>query len=72
MKAILEFNLPEEANEHKQAIEGGRWELALWELDQDFRSIHKYGDDVVAADFAEKARTKIREHMDSSGLSWSQ
>ena len=72
MKAILEFNLPEEQNEHKQAIDAGKWEALLFELDQHYRSIYKHGNDDVAADHAEKVRDKIRELMESYNLVWSE
>ena len=32
MKAILEFDLPEEDVEHRQAIDGGKWEIVVWNL----------------------------------------
>ena len=70
MKAILEFNLPEETTEHRQAIDGGKWEYALFELDQHLRSI-VYGDDDVAADHAEKIREKLYEIINEQGLTFS-
>ena len=71
MKAILEFNLPEESTEHRQAIDGSSWECVLFQLDQHFRSIYKHGDDDAAAEFADKARDKIRELMDDYNVGWS-
>lgn len=32
MKAILEFTLPEENNEHLSAVNGGKYYSQLWEL----------------------------------------
>lgn len=71
MKAILEFNLPEDHTEHRQAINGGLWESVLWELDQDLRSTVKWGDDKTKAEYAEKIREKIYELMSDHNLSWS-
>lgn len=71
MKAILEFNLPEEANEHKQAVQGADWEYALFELDQHLRGLVKYGDDEALADFAQKIRDRLYEILNESGLIFS-
>ena len=32
MKAILEFTLPEEEIEHRQALDGHKWEIVVWNL----------------------------------------
>lgn len=71
MKAILEFNLPEDNVECRQAMNGGAWESVLWELDQELRSTVKWGDDEVKAEYAEKIREKIYELMSNHNLSWS-
>jgi hypothetical protein len=42
MKAILEFNLPEENNDFHAAINGHKYKSAHWELDQLLRSEMKY------------------------------
>lgn len=44
MKAILEFNLPEEQAEHYCAIKGADMLNVLWELRSELRSMLKYGD----------------------------
>jgi len=44
MKAILEFNLPEEAAEHRMAIDGSDWKYVVTEMDEYFRSQIKYQD----------------------------
>ncbi len=66
MKAILEFQLPEEASEHRSALDGGKWAAVCWELDQWLRSLAKYEDktNVKIAD----VRKRISEEMDDSGL----
>jgi len=43
MKAILEFNLPEESEEHRTAVNGALWMSAMWDLSQWLRSEVKYG-----------------------------
>lgn len=44
MKAILEFNLPDEQAEHYCAIKGADMLNVLWELKSELRSMRKYGD----------------------------
>jgi len=44
MKAILEFNLPEEQAEHYCAIKGADMLNVLWELKAELRSMLKYGE----------------------------
>ena len=44
MKAILEFNLPEEQAEHYCAIKGADMLNVLWEIRSELRSMLKYGD----------------------------
>jgi len=46
MKATLEFNLPEERDEHLQAVMAGRLWCALGEVSQLLRSHYKHGADV--------------------------
>ena len=45
MKAILEFNLPEESEEHQIALDGWKWREVLQLLDQSW----KYRDDIGPA-----------------------
>jgi hypothetical protein len=42
-KIILEFDGVQEAIEAQTAIDGDKWKMAMWELDQKLRSVHKYG-----------------------------
>lgn len=67
MKAILEFNLPEEDLEHKAAVNGGLYKSCLFELDQWLRSKLKYSE---LSDEAYKAfdetRTQLRELYNES------
>jgi hypothetical protein len=44
MKAILEFNLPEDQAEHYCAIKGADMLNVLWELKSELRSMLKYGE----------------------------
>jgi NH3-dependent NAD+ synthetase len=71
MKAILEYTLPEETAELQQALDGGRWEMAMFELDQHLRGIVKYGDDEVAANHAQAIRDKLHEILSDNALVFS-
>lgn len=44
MKAILEFNLPEDQPEFNNAIKGGDWKNVCWQMDQLLRKEIKYND----------------------------
>jgi hypothetical protein len=44
MKAILEFNLPEEQTEHRAAVQALDWKYVVTEMDEYFRSQIKYQD----------------------------
>lgn len=43
MKAILEFNLPEDTNEHLRAVNAGAAWVALHGVDSRLRNLIKYG-----------------------------
>ena len=45
MKAILEFNLPEDQVEFEEAVNGSKWQHVLWQVDQELRSKTKYATD---------------------------
>ena len=44
MKAILEFNLPENQYEFNTAIKGGDWKHVCWKMEQYLRQRVKYDD----------------------------
>lgn len=62
MKAILEFNLPEDQPEFNNAIKGGDWKHVCWEMDQYLRRNIKYAPDDVNEEVLE-ALEKIREEF---------
>ena len=71
MKAILEFNLPEESEEHLTAVKATDWQMALWDVDQKLREIVKHGDDDKQADWAQEIRDYLYEQLNDRGLTWS-
>ena len=47
MKAILEFNLPEDQPEFNNAIKGGDWKNVCWQMDQYLRKEIKYNESLT-------------------------
>lgn len=50
MKAILEFNLPEEEYEHDLALHGSDWQNIVAQLHMDIRNARKHGHSYDDAD----------------------
>jgi hypothetical protein len=73
-KIIIEFDSETEQEEIKNAIDGYKWKLAVWDIDQKLRSIHKYGQYNSRAatseeqNFAYEFRDAIREILDDYNL----
>lgn len=44
MKAILEFDLPEDNQEFQASVNGTKYQGAIWDFDQWLRSEMKYGE----------------------------
>jgi sugar phosphate isomerase/epimerase len=73
-KIILEFDSIEDAEDARTALDGSRWKIAMWDLDQELRKIVKYGqfdgreatsEEVEGAD---KLRQKLREILEDYNL----
>ena len=43
MKAILEFTLPDEAQEHSNAVHGAQWRFVVGGIDEQCRTWLKHG-----------------------------
>jgi hypothetical protein len=76
-KIILEFDSVEEAQAAQVAIDGYKWKLAMWDLDQQLRQTTKYAVSVIhkeseapefEQDIAEKYREIIRDIIEGYGL----
>jgi hypothetical protein len=52
-KVILEFDSVEEQDEVKTALDGYKWKLSIWDLDQKLRSITKYGESLIKDEASE-------------------
>ena len=73
-KIILEFDSFEEQDDARMALDGIKWKVAMWELDQLLRSVTKYGTfdgrEATGAeqDMAEALREHIRDILNESNL----
>ena len=69
MKITLEFK-DEDAEEALTALDGYKWKLAMWDLDQYLRSEIKYNADLTeqAYEALEDCRTKIVRLLDEYNL----
>ena len=64
MKAILEFNLPEENQEFELHTKASKMYCTLWEFDQWLRSEIKYN----GKEQYEPVREKLREFMNDNRI----
>jgi hypothetical protein len=72
MRTHLIFDLPEEESQHRQALDGGKWEAVVWNLDQALRNWVKYGNELKSVDDAlEQMRNKLHAEMENEGLNFS-
>lgn len=73
MKAQLKYNLPDEQTEFEDAVNGTKWKLSMWELDQWLRAQYKYMPDAEYSEAAynayEKSRERLFEILNENGLS---
>jgi hypothetical protein len=76
-KVILEFDSIEEQDDARVALDGYKWKLAVWDLDQLLRGTTKYGASMsdkskeateVERDIADKVRDAIREILSEYNL----
>ena len=67
---ILKFDSIEEADDARTALDGYKWKLAMWDLDQHLRSELKYNENISGETDAayEAVREKIREILESYNL----
>ena len=73
MKAILEFNLPEDNQEFELATKGLKFWSVLWDLDQSLRSKTKYAPDSLPQDkydAYQEIRDELRELMSDNNVNF--
>ena len=62
MKAILEFNLPEDKVDFDLALKGSDWKHVCWQMDQLLRTNTKYAPDDANEEVLE-ALQKVRDEL---------
>jgi hypothetical protein len=73
-KIILEFDSVEEQSDLRSALDGYKWKLAMWDLDQTLRGTTKHGifdnreATGVEQDIADKVRDAIRDILNEYNL----
>ena len=76
-KIIIEFDSVEEAQDARTALDGWKWKLAMWDLDQKLRGTTKYAASLIdpskeatneEMDIADKLRDEIRDLLNGYGL----
>ena len=69
MKAILEFNLPDDQHEFDLAIQGSKMYVALWDISQELRTLWKY-EELSDEEFkiVERIRDKFYEILDENQI----
>ena len=71
-KIVLEFDGIEEADDARTALDGVKWKIAMWDLDQWLRSQIKYAPEPMSEDTYkafEECREKLREFINDYNLS---
>ena len=70
MRATLTFSLPREAVEHRDALNGTKWRLLVWELLESYlKPQWKHGDDDNRAEWAAGVKDWIIDNMIEDNLS---
>jgi len=72
MKAILEYNLPDEQQEYDLANKGSDLSIIIWDLDQWLRNEIKYNNELTdkESDTYNKIRDKLREIMEEHDITF--
>jgi len=76
-KIIIEFDSVEESHDARVALDGYKWKMAMWDLDQVLRSTVKHGVSITdrskeasgnEMNVADKIREEIRDILHGYGL----
>ena len=68
MKAILEFNLPEDNEEFEAATKAMDWSILAWDIDQFIRNKIKYEQD--REEVLQLVRNELTFQMEEKGLQY--
>ena len=71
MKVTLEFDGEEEKTDIDNALNGWKWKMVVWDIDQELRRYMKYDDtiDEKTYDVVVKIREFLRETINDNGVS---
>lgn len=69
-KVIIEFDSLEDREEMESALDGAKWKMLVWNLDQHLRSELKYNDAITGQvyDELQMVRDKLHELKTELGL----
>jgi hypothetical protein len=69
-KVTLEFDPFEDRDDMESAINGWKWKMLVWDLDQHLRSELKYNEEVTGEVYEalEKVRNMLHQLKNESGL----
>jgi hypothetical protein len=69
-KVTLEFDSFDDREEMESALNGAKWKMLVWDLDQHLRSELKYNDAITGEVYEalEKVRNRLHELKTDSGL----
>ena len=69
-KVTLEFDPFEDREEMESALNGSKWKMLVWDLDQHLRAEMKYNESITGEVYEalEKVRNKLHELKSESGL----
>jgi len=69
-KVTIQFDTIEEQEDIRDALDGYKWRMVAWELDEFLRSEMKYNEKLsnLEYEFAEKTREQIREILKDYSL----
>ena len=70
MKAILEFNLPEDEEQFNVASKGMDWALIVWDIDQLLRNKLKHGAPTHHVHLLEELRDTLNNLVEEKGLQY--
>jgi hypothetical protein len=69
-KVTIEFDTIEEAEEIQDALNGYKWKMIIWDMDQELRKYLKYDETLDAKSYktVEKLREFLNETINGYGL----
>lgn len=70
MRAILEFDLPEEERLFREAMDGSKWKYVVWQIDEHLRRELKYNESLPKEAYKslEQTRTTLHQFINQDNL----